>query len=138
MDKVSGRLTVFFEDPWWVGVFERVSDGRMTVCKVTFGAEPKDQEIYELVLQKYYRLQYSPAVAADVRTACHNPKRAQREARKQVRNPGIGTKSQQALQRQHEQAAAARKAARRARREDEKERMFQLKQLKRREKHRGR
>ena len=28
MDKVSGKLTVFFEDPFWVGVFERVTMGR--------------------------------------------------------------------------------------------------------------
>ena len=27
MDKVSGKLTVFFEDPFWVGVFERVTKG---------------------------------------------------------------------------------------------------------------
>ena len=31
-------LTVFFEDPFWVGVFERVDDGKLSVCKVTFGA----------------------------------------------------------------------------------------------------
>ena len=49
MDKVSGKLTVFFEEPFWVGVFERVSDGNLSVCKVTFGAEPKDYEIYELL-----------------------------------------------------------------------------------------
>lgn len=24
MDKVAGRLTVFFEEPFWVGVFERM------------------------------------------------------------------------------------------------------------------
>ena len=33
MDKVSGKLTVFFEEPFWVGVFERVSDGKLSVCK---------------------------------------------------------------------------------------------------------
>ncbi len=43
MDKVSGKLTVFFEDPFWVGVFERVSDGKLSVCKVTFGAEYWDR-----------------------------------------------------------------------------------------------
>ena len=32
MDKVSGKLTVFFEEPFWVGVFERVSDGNLSVC----------------------------------------------------------------------------------------------------------
>ena len=64
MDKVSGKLTVFFEEPFWVGVFECVSDGKLSVCKVTFGAEPKDYEIYDFVLKNYYRLRFSPAVVA--------------------------------------------------------------------------
>ena len=95
MDKVSGKLTVFFEKPFWVGVFERVLDGKLSVCKVTFGAEPKDHEIYEFV--HYYRLRFSPAVATDVKEAGRNSKRVQREVRKRVQNIGIGTKSQQAL-----------------------------------------
>ena len=45
MDKVSGRLTVFFEEPFWIGVFERISEGKLSVCKVTFGAEPKERII---------------------------------------------------------------------------------------------
>ena len=45
---VSGRLTIFFEEPFWIGVFERISDGKLSVCKVTFGAEPKGYEIPEL------------------------------------------------------------------------------------------
>ena len=44
MDKVSGKLTVFFEDPFWAGVFERISEGKLFAYKVTFGAEPKDYE----------------------------------------------------------------------------------------------
>ena len=28
-----------------MGVFERVSEGKLSVCKVTFGAEPKDYEV---------------------------------------------------------------------------------------------
>ena len=67
MDKVSGKLTVFFEEPFWIGVFERLSEGKLSVCKVTFGAEPKDYEIYDFVLKNYGRLRFSPAVAADVR-----------------------------------------------------------------------
>ncbi len=93
MDKVSGKLTVFFEEPFWVGVFERVSDGKLSVCKITFGAEPKDYEIYEFVLKNYYRLRFSPTVATDVKEASRNPKRVQREVRKQIQNTGIGTKS---------------------------------------------
>lgn len=138
MDKVSGKLTVFFEEPFWVGVFERVSDGKLSVCKVTFGAEPKDYEVYDFVLKNYYRLRFSPAVATDVKEAGRNPKRVQRKVQKQVQNIGIGTKSQQALKLQQEQLKIERKIMSREQREAEKERQFELKQQKRKEKRRGR
>ncbi len=137
MDKVSGKLTVFFEEPFWVGVFERVSEGRLSVCKVTFGAEPKDYEVYDFVLKNYYRLRFSPAVATDVKEAGRNPKRVQREVQKQVQNIGIGTKSQQALKLQKEQLKTKRKIVSRERREAEKQRQFELKRQKRKEKHKG-
>ena len=138
MDKVSGKLTVFFKEPFWVGVFERVSDGKLSVCKVTFGAEPKDYEIYDFVLKNYYRLRFSPAVATDVKEAGRNPKRVQREVRKQVQNTGIGTKSQRALKLHQEQLKIECKIVSREKREAEKQRQFELKQQKRKEKHRGR
>lgn len=33
MDKVSGKLTIFFEEPFWVGVFERIENGKLSVAK---------------------------------------------------------------------------------------------------------
>ena len=141
IDKVtwaSGKLTVFFEDPFWVGVFECISEGRLSVCKVTFGAEPKDYEIYDFVLKNYYRLRFSPAMETVVKETSRNPKRVQREARRQVENVGIGTKSQQALKQQQEQQKIERRTMSRERLEAEKERRFELKQQKRKEKHRGR
>ena len=138
MDKVSGKLTVYFEEPFWVGVFEQVSDGKLAVCKVTFGAEPKDYEVYDFVLKNYYQLRFSPAVATDVKEAGRNPKRVQREVRKQVQSTGIGTKSQQALKLQQEQLKTERKIVSRKQREAEKQWQFELKQQKRKEKHRGR
>ena len=138
MDKAAGRLTVFFEEPFWVGVFERISEGKLSVCKVTFGVEPKDYEVYEFVLKNYCRLRFSPAVAADVKEAGRNPKRIQREVRRQVQNTGTGTKAQQALKLQQEQLKMERKTVSRERREAEKQRQFQLKQQKKKEKHRGR
>ena len=88
MDRETGRLTVFFEEPFWVGVFERISDGKMTACKVTFGAEPKEFEVYEFILKKYGGLRFGPAVAAVVKETARNPKRMQREARRETRRPG--------------------------------------------------
>ena len=138
MDKVLGKLTVFFEAPFWVGVFERVSDGKLAVCKVTFGAEPKDYEVYDFVLKNYNQLRFSPAVATDVKEAGRNPKRVQREVRKQIQNIGIGTKSQQALKLQQEQLKTERKIMSREQREAEKQRQFEMKRKKRKEKHKGR
>ena len=34
MDKVNGKLTVFFEEPFWVGIFERIEDGKLSVAKI--------------------------------------------------------------------------------------------------------
>ena len=138
MDKVSERLTVFFEEPFWVGVFECVSNGKLSVCKVTFGTEPKDYEIRNFIMKNYNQLRFSPAVATDVKEAGRNPKRVQREVRKQVQNIGIGTKLQQALKLQQEQLKTERKAVSREQREAEQQRQFELKQQKRKEKHRDR
>lgn len=137
MDKKSGKLTVFFEDPFWVGVFERIEDGKLSVAKVVFGAEPKDYEVKEYILKYYYSLQFSPAVATVVKEARRNPKRMQRDAKRQVQEKGIGTKSQQALKLQQEQNKQERKQKRRERKEADELRMFELKQQKKREKHKG-
>lgn len=138
MDRTTGKLTVFFEEPFWVGIFERFEDGNLAVCKVTFGAEPKDYEVKEFVLRNYFRLRFSPAVAAAVKEMSGNPKRRIREARKQTDASGIGTKSQQALKLQQEQMKTERRIISRERKEAEKQRQFDLKQQKKKEKHRGR
>ncbi len=137
MDKTSGRLTVFFEEPFWVGVFERVSEGELSVSKITFGAEPKDYEVRDFILKHYCELKFSPAVEIEARQTADNPKRRQRNASKQLQNVGIGTKSQQALQMQREAMKTERRLISREQKEAEKQRQFELKQQKRKEKHRG-
>ncbi len=41
MDAENGKLTVFFEEPFWIGVFERISGDKLSVSRVVFGTEPK-------------------------------------------------------------------------------------------------
>ena len=137
MDKVSDKLTVFFEEPFWVGVFEHIEDEKLSVAKVTFGAEPKDYEVQEYIQKYYFSLKFSPAVDTVVKDIKRNPKRMQREAKKQMQETGIGTKSQQALKLQQEQNKQERKVRSREKKEADELRMFELKQQKKREKHRG-
>jgi len=137
MDRVSGKLTIYFEDPFWVGIFERIENRKLSVAKVTFGAEPKDYEVLEFINRNYYHLQFSPAVETVVKDTKKNPKRAQRDAKKQTLETGIGTKSQQALKLQQEQNKQERKVRSREQRDAESQRLFELKQMKKREKHKG-
>ena len=138
MDKTNGKLTVYFEEPFWVGVFERIEDGKLSVAKVIFGAEPKDYEVQEYIQQYYFSLKFSPAVETVVKDIKRNPKRMQREAKKQTMETGIGTKSQQALKLQQEQCRQERKEKSREQKLTETKRMFELKQQKKKEKHKGR
>ncbi len=134
---MKASLTVFFENPFWVGVFERIEDGKLSVCKVTFGAEPKDYDVLYFVLHYYYELLFSPAIEIETRQAADNPKRRSRNARKHLENTGIGTKSQQALQRQREEMKTERRQISREEREAEAQLRFEMKQAKKKEKRRG-
>ena len=137
MGEVQVKLTVYFEEPFWIGVFERYESGKLSVAKVTFGAEPKDYDVYEFVQNHYYSLQFSPAVAAAVKEIKKNPKKMQRDIRKTLGSTGVGTKSQQALKLHQEQNKQERKEKTREQKAAEGKRMFELKQQKKKEKHRG-
>ena len=137
MNETLGILTVFFEEPFWVGVFERMEEGKLSVCKVTFGAEPKDYEVWEFILRHYQELKFSPAIKAELKQSSDNPKRRQRSIKKQLQNVGIGTKSQQALAAQREELKTERKKVSKEQREAEKRRKFELKQQKRKDQHKG-
>ena len=135
--ELETRLTVLYEEPFWIGVSERVENGKLTVAKHTFGAEPSMADIYEFVLNHSYDLEYSPPIDVDLKKEHRNPKRRQREARKMTAHKGIGTKSQQALQMQREERKTERKQLTKEQKEAEKQHWYELKQQKRRDKHRG-
>ena len=138
METGYARLTVYFEDPFWVGLFERGGGGTWEACKVTFGPEPKDCEVYAFLLENHRRLQFSPALKGQTSAAeAANPKRRQRQIRRELERPGCGTRAQQALAAQREQGRAVKQRSAREDREAERERQFALRREKRREKHRG-
>ncbi|MCI6646256.1 MAG: YjdF family protein [Oscillospiraceae bacterium] len=138
METGKAVLTVLFEDPFWIGVYEREWDGRYEVCKITFGAEPKDYEVYDFLLKNWKHLPFSlPVKAAPMAEHAVNPKRLQREIRRATRPAGVGTKARQALKLQQEQRKAERTERGREHRDAEKDRQYALRQEKRRQKHRG-
>lgn len=138
MPIAKARFTILFEEPFWIGLYEREDEGCYEVAKVTFGAEPKDYEVYEFLLENWRRLCFSPSLAAaEIAERRINPKRLQRQIRRVTENKGIGTKAQQALKLQQEEWKAERRSVVRVRREEEKQRKLELRQEKKRQKHRG-
>lgn len=138
MDSISVTLIVFFEEPFYVGVFERVHEGHLTACRHVFGAEPRDAEVLAFILREYDHQKFSPAVEAEVHERAYSPKRAKRDAGRRLESDGIGTRSQRALSMGREAAKAERTERSREQREAQRERLFELKQQKRKEKRRGR
>jgi hypothetical protein len=135
----SSELTVCFEDPFWVGIYERTTGKKLEAAKFVFGAEPKDCEVYDWFLKNGNRLRFSPPVKNNlsVRRAV-NPKRMQREIERRLAAPGTGTKARQALKLLQEQDARERKTRSREREEAEEERRYELRRQKQKRKHRGR
>ncbi len=134
---MSITLTVFFDAPFWVGVFERQEGSRLYAAKVVFGAEPSEQQVYDMVLQQFEGLPFSPPVEVVKRAKlASNPKRRQRQAMQSVtKTPG--TKAQQAMQLAREEMKEACKTRSKEKREAEEERKFLLGQAKKKAKHRG-
>lgn len=137
MAQTSLTLTVFFDAPFWVGVFERVEEDNLSVCKHTFGAEPTNTEVLALIQQRFRQLSFSPVVTTDHKANHTNPKRRQRAARKAVETRGIGTKAQQALAAQREVEKNARTTSRRSKREATQAERYAKRRTRRKAKHRG-
>ena len=47
------RLTVFFEDPFWGGVYEREDGGRLEACRLVSGTEPRGYEVWTPVVEHW-------------------------------------------------------------------------------------
>ena len=136
--EVNTRVLVLFEEPFWIALVERHDDGQLEVARVVFGAEPSDREVHDYLLKNYRTLCFSPPVTEDGGPNPRlNPKRMQRIIRRELSVRGIGTKAQQALKQEQEAHKQEKKVITREQKEAERLRQYQLKQAKRKEKHKG-
>ena len=134
---VSSTLTVYHDGQFWVGLAERVEDGRYGAARIVFGTEPSDEEILQLVVGKWEKLSFFGDEPTEASKPARNPKRRAREAAKALKQPAMSTKAQQALANQREAMKRESAHARSRRRADEAEARFEQRKLKRKQKHRG-
>jgi hypothetical protein len=135
---VTCQLTVLFDDPFWVGLFERTDEHGYAAGCTVFGAEPTDLEIYQFICQHYATVRYSTPIPAAARPAPTRVdfKRKQRESKRFLETSPL-TKAQNALRLELEKNKKVSQQESKAERDEEKERKLHLRQQKRKEKKRG-
>ncbi len=134
----SIQLTILFEEPFWIGLIEERTDRSYVVARHVFGAEPTDGEVMEWLSKEWARLRYSkPIKEKRMESKKISPKRLQREIGKWVEGKYKGTKAQQVLKSQQEENKIIRKKKNREQKEQEEALQFEIRQQKRKEKHKG-
>ncbi len=81
---VTIQVTILFEKKFWVALFERIDKEGYEVAKHIFGAEPSDTEVYDFVLTHYQELKFGEKKEFELKIKRMNPKRLQREVRKEM------------------------------------------------------
>ena len=136
---MEGKCTVYFDDPYWVGVFERADEDGYSAARFVFGGEPSEAELFQFVVQHFHELPFSPPGPIPQTSDREiGFKRRQRLARQQMQQQGIGTYAQRALQAGLERRKQERKEESREERAARQQELFLLKQERKKEKHRGR
>lgn len=138
---VTVKATILFEQRFWVGTFERTNKEGYAVARHIFGAEPSDAEVYEFVLNHYQDLKFGEVKEFELQIKRMNPQRVQREIRREMQRIKESTRpstlAQDYMREEMEKKKKEKKSISSAEKLAKKERLFAMKQQKKKEKHRG-
>lgn len=131
-------MTVVFEQPFYKGIFERFYEDQYAVAKINLGTSlPKTRDIYRIILTDWDRISFTDVGKFSMKTHKMNPKRRQRSAQKQVHARFQGSRSQQAIQVVYEKQKKDFHKKKHDQILKRKQQQFEIRQLKKKQKHRG-
>ncbi|MBS4175599.1 YjdF family protein [Bacillus sp. FJAT-49736] len=136
------KLTIYYDGQFWVGVIEIQEKRRLKVYRYVFGSEPKDVDVLEFVNCRLLAILHN-GMQRGVETGkkqrkAINPKRLQRKVAKELKQKGISTKAQEAIKEEIEQRKVQAKKLRKQRNDACKQKKWEQKQQKAKQKHKGR
>ena len=135
------QFTVYFESPFWIGVLEEEHEGVLYAARHVFGPEPSNETVYQFILHNLNDLRACMTSGVPVdesRRRRKNPKRMQREIRREMERVGTSTKAHEAMRQQIEHNKRASRTQSKTEHEAERKRKHEIKAQKARKKHRGR
>ncbi len=135
------QATIFFEKKYWVGTFERTDKEGYAVARHIFGGEPSDVEVHEFVLNHYEELNFGHKKDVVIQIQRMNPKRVQREVRREMERMRETSKpstlAQDYMREEMEKQKKLKKSISSQEKQAYKDAQFALRQDKKKEKHRG-
>lgn len=136
---LNGKLTIIFENPFWVGIFERETEAGFSAARWIFEKEPSDVEVYTFVLQHLKALRYSDPVPQKPESQKpNNYKRRMREAQNFISQDGVDQKAIEAIQSQKKKNRQIQKSIKKAEHEQLEHHRMMVRQKRKKEKHKGR
>ena len=136
---MSVTFTVFFDDPFWVGLYNIEDETGCRYARIVFGGEPADVELYDYFLRHYNDFQFSDYAEAVNPVRIRNPKRRQREISKIVHdNRGVKKSYDTIKKLQHTTTGKKNRTDKKALETARKNRLLILKHQKQIKKHKGR
>lgn len=138
MNKISGSFTVLFENPFWIGIFESENGKKYEAARIVFGPEPTDVQLYQFIQENFFSITFGeltlekPSKEKDI-----SYKRMIKKIKKEQSNKTIGTKAQNAIKLQHESNKVEKKIHSKEKKLQQDEKKFELRQQKKKEKHKG-
>lgn len=135
-------LTVYYDGQYWVGVIEIQERGRLKAHRYVFGTEPSDTEVLEFVNHQLLAvIEKSRQTGIKRKSNLKkkiNPKRLQRQVAKEMKQRGISTQAQEAIKEEIERRKVESKKIKKQRDAAYKQKQWEIKKQKAKQKHKGR
>jgi len=134
------KLTIYFDDQFWVGVVEELVDSKLKATRHVFGSEPHDSDVLWFVNNLMMDLlATSKPLPCEARRKGQtvNPKRLARQVAKEMHSKGISTFSQEAIKENLKSRKLDKHIQSRLQRDELAERKREIATLKAKAKHRG-
>jgi hypothetical protein len=137
------KLTVYHDGQFYIGLIQIISKRKFKAYRYTFGKEPKDQEVLDFVLKHLINFieihdQKGVSIVQSKLFKRVNPKRLQRRAAREMKQPKISTKAQEALKAEHEYRKKEKQVTSKRLREEKKAYIRKIKVQKAKSRHKGR
>lgn len=141
MKRAIIKATILLEKSLWVVIFERIDKKGYAVSRTVFGDEPTDPELYEFISNHFYQLKFTDSKDFKFIIKRKNPKRIQREVRKEMEKVKSTvakiTLAQEALRIELEKNKQLKKTLSKSEKEAQLQKKFLLRQAKKKKKKNG-